>query len=164
MLHTAQFNAQEDPYLYQYESSLLRPGLTEYCLIYLTVHQDWNNGLKPLDFTQISDDNYFNLLDAFELYRADAMPDFSDFELVGQNEPTEAEFNSELCEKIYARIVWSALKIMSYRYDLEEEAQEVRDQWNGVFRTMIQIQSQKDYLQKFLPLENQLKESCSRLT
>ena len=79
---------------------------------------------KPLALTKISADDYFSLKQELELFEASGLlADFED-ELSLRN------------DTLYLRVVRAGVNLMGFRYDIEQEAQDQRDQWYKAMRTI----------------------------
>ena len=117
-LFTAQCNPDTDSQLYIPDSPKMKQDVIDQVVRMFRKDEE-----KPLALTKISADDYFSLKHELELFEASGLENESD----------------ELClrnDTLYLRVVRAGVNLMGFRYDIEQEAQDQRDQWYKAMRTI----------------------------
>ena len=118
-LFTAQCNPDTDSQLYIPDSPKMKQDVIDQVVRMFRKDEE-----KPLALTKISADDYFSLKQELELFEASGLlADFED-ELSLRN------------DTLYLRVVRAGVNLMGFRYDIEQEAQDQRDQWYKAMRTI----------------------------
>ena len=97
-----------------------------------------------IDFTRFTEDGYFELKDARESL-------------------IKVEPENGTLPKMLLNVIDGTIKLLSYKYDIDDDVQAQRDAQSMVFHKLVSQQIRLDYIEKLSPLRPIIDKACQSI-